>query len=240
MIWKIDIHLCFIKNSESKVLNNFPWCPLNGRLKAPLRVSQPIISPQSLSIVLTNPSYPLPSTDLAHQYYNDIPTRVRLQYITESMHIILFQWYGYNTWHKLTKNYKCIPNITKMHQNRAFISWDILNFPEFVNSLRPSDAYMCRWTRLHWFRSWLVAWMTPSHYLNQCWSIVNWTLRNKRQWNFNRNSYVSFKKMHLKMLPAKWWPFCLSLNLLNGKFALSQLSWKIMFKPWTLYHPACK
>ena len=29
--------------------------------------------------------------------------------------------------------------------------------------------------------------MAPSHYLNQCWNIVNWTLRNKLQWTFNRN-----------------------------------------------------
>ena len=58
------------------------------------------------------------------------------------------------------------------------------------NSLRPNDAYMPRWTSHHWFKSWLVAWTAPSHYLNQCWNIVNWTLRNKRQWNFNRNSYV--------------------------------------------------
>ena len=28
----------------------------------------------------------------------------------------------------------------------------------------------------------------PSHYLNQCWVIVSWTLRNKLQWNFNRNT----------------------------------------------------
>ena len=27
----------------------------------------------------------------------------------------------------------------------------------------------------------------PSHYLNQCWNIVNLTLGNKLQWNFNRN-----------------------------------------------------
>ena len=30
----------------------------------------------------------------------------------------------------------------------------------------------------------------PSHYLNQCWNIVNSTLRNKLQWNFNRNSNI--------------------------------------------------
>ena len=32
--------------------------------------------------------------------------------------------------------------------------------------------------------------MAPSHYLKQCWIIVNWTLRNKLQWNFNRNSNI--------------------------------------------------
>ena len=32
--------------------------------------------------------------------------------------------------------------------------------------------------------------MAPSHYLNHWWPIVNWTLRNKLQWNFNRNSNI--------------------------------------------------
>ena len=30
----------------------------------------------------------------------------------------------------------------------------------------------------------------PSHYQNQCWDIVNLTLRNKLQWNIYRNSYI--------------------------------------------------
>ena len=42
----------------------------------------------------------------------------------------------------------------------------------------------------HWFRLWLVARSAPRHYLNQCWNIVNWTLRNKLQWNINWNSYI--------------------------------------------------
>ena len=29
--------------------------------------------------------------------------------------------------------------------------------------------------------------MATSHYLNQCWNIVNCTLRNKHRWNFNLN-----------------------------------------------------
>ena len=36
----------------------------------------------------------------------------------------------------------------------------------------------------------LVAWSALSHYLNQCWNIVNLTLMNKLQWNFNRNCNI--------------------------------------------------
>ena len=42
----------------------------------------------------------------------------------------------------------------------------------------------------HWFRKWLVAWSAPSHYLNQCWNVVNWTLGDKLRWNLNRNSHI--------------------------------------------------
>ena len=37
-----------------------------------------------------------------------------------------------------------------------------------------------------------------SHYLNQCWNIVNWTLRNKLQWNFNRNYNIFIKENALR------------------------------------------
>ena len=32
--------------------------------------------------------------------------------------------------------------------------------------------------------------LVGANYLNQCWNIVNWTLRNKLQWNLNQNSYI--------------------------------------------------
>ena len=44
------------------------------------------------------------------------------------------------------------------------------------------------------FIQWLVAWPAPSYHLNQCWNIVNWTIRNKIRWNLNRNSYISIKE----------------------------------------------
>ena len=68
--------------------------------------------------------------------------------------------------------YKIIPSIT-------------------INSLRPSDAYMRRWSNPHGFIWWLVAWSAPSHYLYQCWIIVNWALRKKLQRNCNRIWYIS-------------------------------------------------
>ena len=33
-------------------------------------------------------------------------------------------------------------------------------------------------------------WSAPSHYLNQCWNIVNSNLRNKLQWNPRQNSFI--------------------------------------------------
>ena len=76
----------------------------------------------------------------------------------------------------------------------------------------------------HWSRQWLVAWTAPTHYLNQCWNIVNWTLGNKLQWNSNRNSNIFIKKMHLKMSSGKSRPFCLGLNVLMMLLAWLLLS----------------
>ena len=54
-----------------------------------------------------------------------------------------------------------------------------------------------------------------SHYLHQCWNIVNWTPRNKLRWNVNQNSYIFIHEIHLEMSSGKWRPFCLGLNVLK-------------------------
>ena len=36
--------------------------------------------------------------------------------------------------------------------------------------------------------------MASSHYLNQCWNIVNWTLRNKLQWKCEQNLHIFIKE----------------------------------------------
>ena len=35
-----------------------------------------------------------------------------------------------------------------------------------------------------------LSWSVPSHFLNHCWNIVNWTLANKIQRNLNRNLHI--------------------------------------------------
>ena len=67
----------------------------------------------------------------------------------------------------------------------------------------------------HWLRSSLVAWSAPSHYLNQCCNIVNWTLRNKLEWNFNQNSNTfieenTFENVVCEMLSILSQPQCVN------------------------------
>ena len=45
------------------------------------------------------------------------------------------------------------------------------------NSLRSSDAYLVGNLTSIYSGNGFVAWSAPSHYLNQCWNIVNWTMR---------------------------------------------------------------
>ena len=85
------------------------------------------------------------------------------------------------------------------------LSWQILVITDSANSFllttyQTSSHYFTHWSRVthicvsesgqHWFRKWLVAYSASTHYLNQCWFTVNWTLRNKLQPNFNRNSNI--------------------------------------------------
>ena len=81
----------------------------------------------------------------------------------------------------------------------------------------------------HWFGQWLVTCTASSHYLNHCWNIINWPIRNKLQWNLIGFHTFPFKKMHLKMASAKWRPFCLGLNVLNGRLQYTSLILAVFF-----------
>ena len=42
--------------------------------------------------------------------------------------------------------------------------------------------------------NWVIIDSVPSHYLNQCWLIVNWTPGNKFKRSFNQNSIISIQE----------------------------------------------
>ena len=82
----------------------------------------------------------------------------------------------------------------------------------------------------------------PSHYLNQCWDIVNWTLRNELQWNFNQNSYIfiqenAFENVVWKTVAILSRPQCViwpndglsyGVSFVSSKFHLFWLFWRIL------------
>ena len=57
----------------------------------------------------------------------------------------------------------------------------------------------------------------PSHYLTQCWNIVNWS---NVQWNFNQNSDIFFQENAFETVFRIWQPFFLSRPqcVINGCF----------------------
>ena len=59
-----------------------------------------------------------------------------------------------------------------------------------------------------WFRKWPVAWSVTSHYLKQCWDIVELLGTNLSEILIESHTF-SFRKMYLKSSSRKWQPFCL-------------------------------
>ena len=57
--------------------------------------------------------------------------------------------------------------------------------------------------------------LVPSHYLNQCWFIIYWTIGNNISERGIKIEQFSFKKTNLTMTSATWWPCCLSPNVLT-------------------------
>ena len=68
--------------------------------------------------------------------------------------------------------------------------------------------------RHHWLRQWLLACLAPNHYFDQCWLVVISPSRTYlNEILLDIQSFI-FKKMHLKMLCAKWQPSCPGLKML--------------------------
>ena len=79
-----------------------------------------------------------------------------------------------------------------------------------MNSFPPSASYMRQWTgkalvQIMACRPFGATELLPELVLTY----------GRLGTNFNRSSYLSFKEMQLNMSSGKWWPFCLSLNVLR-------------------------
>ena len=147
-----------------------------------------------------------------HMWRHHLPLSYYMQfaYVRKYMDSTEVHWFMHRSIEFMLSDYT-LETIINLHTFRLIEPW--LHYCQFLIAFRSSDANMHQETNHHWLRQWLFAWTTPSHYLNQCWYVVNWTLKNKRQWILSEFNFL-FKKMHLKMSSAKWRPFCLGLNLL--------------------------
>ena len=67
----------------------------------------------------------------------------------------------------------------------------------------------------------------PSHYLNSCWNIVNWTLRKKLQWNLDRKSNIFIEENAFQNVVWEMLAIFLGLNVLSMTWK-QQLSRSIM------------
>ena len=70
----------------------------------------------------------------------------------------------------------------------------------------------------------LVAYSAPSHYLDQCWIVVNWNIRNNLQWKLIKVQKFSFTKMHLKISPTKRRPLCPGSDELRKGLSVKMVS----------------
>ena len=75
-------------------------------------------------------------------------------------------------------------SLALFHKTNLWYHINYLTHLHLVPHICVSELYQ------HWFRQWLVACSAPSHSLNQCWGIVNWTIGNKLQWNSIKNSNI--------------------------------------------------
>ena len=72
-----------------------------------------------------------------------------------------------------------------------------------------------------------MAWTVPSHYLNQCWNIVNWTLRNKLQWKFNRNSNIFIHENAIESVVCEMASILSQPQCVNG-CVITHPCWKLI------------
>ena len=103
-----------------------------------------------------------------------------------------------------------------------------LSSHESIGSLRPSDAYMRLWTRPSVIQIMTCCLTGAKPLSDQCCDIVNWTPRNKLQWNLNQNLYTfiqenAFENVVWKIVAILSGPQCVKLTT---------TSWNSNFGAW--------
>ena len=91
-----------------------------------------------------------------------------------------------------------------------------------VNSLRPSDAYMRRWSTIIGSDNGLSPGRRQAIIWTNAGILLIVPLGTNCSGNLIEINTFSFKKMHLKMSSAKWRLFCLGLNELMVNFSTTK------------------
>ena len=72
--------------------------------------------------------------------------------------------------------------------------------------------YIC----YYWSKLWLVAWLVQSHYINQCWIIVNWTFWDTLLRKIGQSTTVFIQEKLKCKCRLQYWPFSLDLYVLKS------------------------
>ena len=67
----------------------------------------------------------------------------------------------------------------------------------------------------------------PSHYLNQCWDLVNSRLRNKLWWNLNRNSYIFIQENSYENVVWTMAAIMSRPQSINQQYFVSGVNWLV-------------
>ena len=97
--------------------------------------------------------------------------------------------------------------------------WLIIGFATlFINSSCPSAAYMHHWIGSALIKIMGCAYWVSSTYLNQCWVIVNWTLREVNFFYQNTQLFIHEKSVYKLMW---YWGFNarrITTQLMDGSY----------------------
>ena len=91
-----------------------------------------------------------------------------------------------------------------------------------------------------------VTWTVPSYYLKQCEIIVNWTMRNKVQWNQNQNSNIFIQENTLEnvvsemasILSRPQWVSIIIILVHYHSCQATETQLYILYHRWKLWAPS--